>query len=143
MTIKGLSTVILEMFASQDIISLEEVSLIIKDQINDKDLAKSLAKLAMEDLQSFGLIKNLQDSFYVLVKPLSEYSQTLQVDAILGTAIAKVLNRAATLATGKETEICSALNITDKDIELLTQIADSVNQQPKSKFDEMSWLKDI
>jgi len=143
MTIKGLNTIILELFVLQDMLSSEDVIKHANLNLGSDELNVNMCRAAFDELEKNGIIKKLNDDNFVLMRPLADIQQTIIVDSLLGLAIAKVCNQAAELATGQKCELINPLNISDKDIEFLVQIVDSGNQNGAQKFDESSWLKNL
>ncbi len=130
MTITGTQNKILELLNNQDIISLGEIKLILRESLRDEKLLTSLILKSFEDLVRLDVVRVLEDGYWVLTKPLHSFTQTLTISGTLACSIAKVLNTAAQKVTeNNETEFCNALAITEEDIETITVIANNVNEQ--------------
>lgn len=137
MTINGVQNVVLEVLSTQDIISLSEVQLLIRDSIKDRNLSEKLINLAMEELIKMDLVKVLDKDYWVLTKPMTAFSQTIKISGPLSCSIASVLNKAASFVTNEKTELCNSMSITEDDIETLVLIADNINKR-EDEFPEES-----
>lgn len=140
MTILGTQNVILEMLIGKDWLSIGEIklNLLTKQEIKDEKILEKMARLAITELEKNDLIRIIDSDLIVLNRSLNSYPQTVQINGELAISVAKVLNAAAALVTGKEdNELCNALSISDKDIETLVFISEEIiNNKQQNKFDE-------
>jgi hypothetical protein len=62
------------------------------------------------------------EDYWVLVKPLESFSQTLEISGLLAAGISSIINEMCQ-ALGSESEKCDCMNITEKDLKNLIYIA--------------------
>lgn len=140
MTITGIQSLILEIFANQDLTTLGEVKLFLlkKQPIKDSEILEKLIISSCLDLEKAGILRIFDNKFFVLIKPLASFSQQIEISGTLAVEISKVLNLAAAKFSGnKDEELCNSLNISDKDIETLLFIAKEIlKEEVDNKFDE-------
>ena len=136
MTVNGVQNIILQLLSKQDIISLSEIKLVSREGLKDEKLLEKLIHLSINKLLATGLIETLDDGFWVLVKPLNSFRQTIEIDGILAAGIANVLNAAASILAEEKVELCNSLSISSEDIETLVLIADNINKRDNGSFDQ-------
>lgn len=141
MTIIGTQNVILQLLADQDILSVGEIKLALlqKQPIKDEAVLIKIIEVATKELEANSIIKRLDDTLFILVRPLNSFPQTVDIDGSLAVAIAQTLNKAAGLVTGKQDEeLCNSMQINSEDIKTLVFIADEINKEREQngQFDE-------
>jgi hypothetical protein len=72
------------------------------------------------------------EDYWVLVKPLESFSQTIEVSGLVAAGIASVINDMCQ-ALGSDSEKCDVLNISEKDLKNLIYIASKASPDSLKK----------
>jgi len=125
MTIIEANNLLIDFFCERDTFELDrdfkKAVLITENEEQDK----ATLSAALQTLETEGIVmkastpslstKKLNKTFWVLVKPFNTISQTLQISAMTGVHMAKILN-AAIQGSTSNTELCNPSRVTEKDI---------------------------
>lgn len=119
-TVLEVENKLFEYFSKNNIFNLEKDWLEVFTVTENENRAKALLLLGLDEFVKMNLIKELKykekGGEWVLLKPLSQYAQNVEIKASTSLAIARLINEYCEIS--KDTEnICLSTNIIERDIQ--------------------------
>jgi hypothetical protein len=94
--------------------------------VSDDENAENAALIcSLKEMEKANVLRSCSlggEDYWVLVKPLESFSQTLEISGLLAAGISSIINEMCQ-ALGSESEKCDCMNITEKDLKNLIYIA--------------------
>lgn len=104
--------------------------------VSDDENAENAALVcALKEMEKANVLRSCSldgQEYWVLVKPLESFSQTLEISGLLAAGISSIINEMCQ-ALGSESEKCDSMNITEKDLKNLIYIASKVTPESLKK----------
>jgi len=104
--------------------------------VSDDENAENAALVcALKEMEKANILRSCSlngEDYWVLVKPLESFSQTLEISGLLAAGISSIINEMCE-ALGSESEKCDVMNITEKDLKNLIYIASKASPQSLKK----------
>jgi hypothetical protein len=104
--------------------------------VSDDENAENAALVcALKEMEKANVLRSCSldgQEYWVLVKPLESFSQTLEISGLLAAGISSIINEMCQ-ALGSESEKCDAMNITEKDLKNLLYIASKSSPESLKK----------
>jgi hypothetical protein len=104
--------------------------------VSDDENAENAALVcALKEMEKANVLRSCSldgQEYWVLVKPLESFSQTLEISGLLAAGISSIINEMCQ-ALGSESEKCDSMNITEKDLKNLLYIASKSSPESLKK----------
>lgn len=104
--------------------------------VSDDENAENAALVcALKEMEKANVLRSCSldgQEYWVLVKPLESFSQTLEISGLLAAGISSIINEMCQ-ALGSESEKCDSMNITEKDLKNLIYIASKSSPESLKK----------
>ena len=104
--------------------------------VSDDENAENAALVcALKEMEKANVLRSCSldgQEYWVLVKPLESFSQTLEISGLLAAGLSSIINERCQ-ALGSESEKCDAMNITEKDLKNLLYIASKSSPESLKK----------
>ena len=104
--------------------------------VSDDENAENAALVcALKEMEKANVLRSCSldgQEYWVLVKPLESFSQTLEISGLLAAGISSIINEMCQ-ALGSGSEKCDAMNITEKDLKNLLYIASKSSPESLKK----------
>ena len=104
--------------------------------VSDDENAENAALVcALKEMEKANVLRSCcldGQEYWVLVKSLESFSQTLEISGLLAAGISSIINEMCQ-ALGSESEKCDAMNITEKDLKNLLYIASKSSPESLKK----------
>jgi hypothetical protein len=102
---------------------------------DDEDSENAALICALKEMEKANVLRSCSlngEDYWVLVKPLESFSQTIEVSGLVAAGIASVINDMCQ-ALGSDSEKCDVLNISEKDLKNLIYIASKASPDSLKK----------
>jgi hypothetical protein len=104
--------------------------------VSDDECSENAAlTCALREMEKANVLRSCiidGQEYWVLVKPLDSFSQTIEVSGLVAAGIAAVINDMCK-ALGSDSEKCDVLNISEKDLKNLIYIASKASPESMKK----------
>lgn len=104
--------------------------------VSDDENAENAALVcALKEMEKANVLRSCSldgQEYWVLVKPLESFSQTLEISGLLAAGISSIINEMCQ-ALGSQSEKCDGMNITEKDLKNLLYIASKSSPESLKK----------
>jgi hypothetical protein len=152
MTILEAKNTLFSYFLNNDVLGINSFDELFPD-IQNKILNKEIILIALDDFEKIDLIKGIttnpleknkekpEKDSWVLVKPLTQFSQNIEISGITASTIENVINEYCSIYNDEE-NICQATNISEKEIQNLLKIILSFKDSEKEQTGNDEELED-
>lgn len=106
--------------------------LLVSDDENAENAALTCALKEMEKANVLRSCVIEGQDYWVLIKPLESFSQSIEISGLVAAGIASVINDMCK-ELGSDSEKCDVLNVSEKDLKNLIYIASKANPESFKK----------
>ena len=131
MTSLDASNKLFEWFADKDTLSIDRDFKVILPDSKDKEEDKAILTCALRDLEKMEFIQQ-SNEYWVLKKPFSSFSQTVELPAQLCLTISQLVNGFCDIL-GDTSDSCNPSSLHTKDIMNVVTICGYLMQESSSK----------
>lgn len=120
---------------SEELAENQEEAVKIRAQIAEYSLVKKdLVMLALKNLEETGLVKKVNDNFWILVAPITQMAQEVTISPMIAEMVAETINNYRESYEVEEGE-CSKIDLAEEDILNLCNIVQMLLSEISEKED--------